>query len=183
MNKYTTDFEVRKATLRKLGGDPTGLQTIYEVDLAILDKIGGGGGGLTPEEVEVIAKEVAYEKVDDIKITGEDDNPRIEVGPMEHQSFVYEGDTGVAYELQQGEEFKYHYGGMTANEEVSTVTLSVTGQIGEEQYDSSIFLTTRSVGATIELNGGQSSISINNKRVLTEEDLDGVNEILESVLY
>lgn len=100
--QYNTDFEVRKATLRKLGGDPTGLQTIYEVDLAILDKIGGGGGGLTPEQVSEIVREVAYEKVDDIKITGEDDNPRIE---------------------------------------------------------------------------------INNKRVLTEEDLDGVNEILESVLY
>lgn len=41
--EYANDFEVRQATLTKLGGDPTNLTNIYEVDLAILDKTSGGG--------------------------------------------------------------------------------------------------------------------------------------------
>lgn len=44
-NNLSNDFEVRQATLVKLGGDPTNLSNIYEVDLAILEKTGQGGGG------------------------------------------------------------------------------------------------------------------------------------------
>lgn len=43
---YDSDFEVRLATLGKLGGDITKhYDSTYEVDLAILDAIQGGGGG------------------------------------------------------------------------------------------------------------------------------------------
>ena len=49
MSNLVNDFEVRKETLRALGGDPTGLANIYEVDLEILKLIGSGGGEGIPE--------------------------------------------------------------------------------------------------------------------------------------
>ena len=43
---YDSDFDVRLATLAKLGGDVTkSYDSVYEIDLAILDAIQGGGGG------------------------------------------------------------------------------------------------------------------------------------------
>lgn len=46
MNNLKTDYDVRLATLKKLGGDMTKkYATIYDVDLAILEKTGQGGGG------------------------------------------------------------------------------------------------------------------------------------------
>ena len=46
MSNLSNDYDVRLATLKKLGGDMTKkYATIYDVDLAILDKIGQGGGG------------------------------------------------------------------------------------------------------------------------------------------
>lgn len=46
MSNLSTDYDVRLATLKKLGGDMSKkYATIYDVDLAILDKIGQGGGG------------------------------------------------------------------------------------------------------------------------------------------
>lgn len=62
MSNLSTDYDVRLATLKKLGGDMSKkYATIYDVDLAILDKIGQGGGGgeggsLTPEQEEAIEK-------------------------------------------------------------------------------------------------------------------------------
>lgn len=41
----STDFEVRKQTLINLGGNPQGLHTIYEVDLAIEEALRNGAGG------------------------------------------------------------------------------------------------------------------------------------------
>lgn len=49
MPNLVNDFEVRKETLRKLGGNPTGLANIYEVDIEILKRIGGGGGEGIPD--------------------------------------------------------------------------------------------------------------------------------------
>ena len=49
MSNLVNDFEVRKETLKKLGGDPTGLANIYEVDLEILKRIGSGGGEGIPD--------------------------------------------------------------------------------------------------------------------------------------
>lgn len=74
MSDYSTDFEVRKATLLKLGGDPTGLSTIYEVDLAILDKT--GGGGLTPVVVTTLPEKGEAGKMYFVPSTtpGEKDN-------------------------------------------------------------------------------------------------------------
>ena len=45
----SNDFEVRKETLRALGGNPDGLANIYEVDLEILKLIGSGGGEGIPD--------------------------------------------------------------------------------------------------------------------------------------
>ena len=45
MSNLVNDFEVRKETLRALGGDPTGLANIYEGDLEILRLTQQGGGG------------------------------------------------------------------------------------------------------------------------------------------
>ena len=45
MSNLSNDYDVRLATLKKLGGDMSKkYATIYDVDLAILDKIGQGGG-------------------------------------------------------------------------------------------------------------------------------------------
>ena len=62
MSNLSTDYDVRLATLKKLGGDMSKkYATIYDVDLAILEKTGQGGGGgeggsLTPEQEEAIEK-------------------------------------------------------------------------------------------------------------------------------
>ena len=45
MPNLVNDFEVRKETLRALGGDPTGLANIFEVDKEILRLTQQGGGG------------------------------------------------------------------------------------------------------------------------------------------
>ena len=45
MSNLVNDFEVRKETLRVLGGDPTGLANIFEVDKEILRLTQQGGGG------------------------------------------------------------------------------------------------------------------------------------------
>ena len=49
MPNLVNDFEVRKETLRALGGNPDGLANIYEVDLEILKLIGSGGGEGIPD--------------------------------------------------------------------------------------------------------------------------------------
>lgn len=58
--KYNTIYEVRRAILEALGGDPTGLNNIYEVDIMILKAIeeggGGGGEGLTWNQIKTNLK-------------------------------------------------------------------------------------------------------------------------------
>ena len=52
MSNLSNDYDVRLATLKKLGGDMSKkYATIYDVDLAILEKI-GQGGGVSIEEVD-----------------------------------------------------------------------------------------------------------------------------------
>ena len=52
MSNLVNDFEVRKETLRALGGNPDGLANIYEVDLEILKLTGGGSGAASHESVD-----------------------------------------------------------------------------------------------------------------------------------
>ena len=52
MPNLVNDFEVRKETLRALGGDPTGLANIYEVDLEILKLIGGIEPGIPDAPID-----------------------------------------------------------------------------------------------------------------------------------
>ena len=52
MSNLVNDFEVRKETLRALGGDPTGLSNIYEVDLEILKLISGIEPGITDAPID-----------------------------------------------------------------------------------------------------------------------------------
>lgn len=52
MSNLVNDFEVRKETLRALGGDPTGLANIYEVDLEILRLTQQGGSGIPDAPVD-----------------------------------------------------------------------------------------------------------------------------------
>ena len=52
MPNLVNDFEVRKETLRALGGDPTGLANIYEVDLEILKLIGSGEQGIPDAPID-----------------------------------------------------------------------------------------------------------------------------------
>ena len=64
MPNLVNDFEVRKETLRALGGNPDGLANIYEVDLEILKLIGEGGGGV---DWDTIKQNLAEDGVDSIK--------------------------------------------------------------------------------------------------------------------
>ena len=52
MPNLSNDFEVRKETLRALGGDPTGLANIYEVDLEILKLIGSSEQGIPDAPID-----------------------------------------------------------------------------------------------------------------------------------
>ena len=52
MPNLVNDFEVRKETLRALGGNPDGLANIYEVDLEILRLTQQGGSGITDAPVD-----------------------------------------------------------------------------------------------------------------------------------
>lgn len=64
MPNLVNDFEVRKETLRALGGNPDGLANIYEVDLEILKLIGSGGSGI---DWDTIKQKLAEDGVDSIK--------------------------------------------------------------------------------------------------------------------
>ena len=66
MPNLVNDFEVRKETLRALGGNPDGLANIYEVDLEILKLIGEGGGGI---DWDTIKQKLANDGVESIKFT------------------------------------------------------------------------------------------------------------------
>ena len=52
MPNLVNDFEVRKETLRALGGNPDGLANIYEVDLEILKLIGSGEQGIPDAPID-----------------------------------------------------------------------------------------------------------------------------------
>ena len=52
MPNLVNDFEVRKETLRALGGNPDGLANIYEVDLEILKLIGSGEQGIPEAPID-----------------------------------------------------------------------------------------------------------------------------------
>lgn len=64
MPNLSNDFEVRKETLRALGGDPTGLANIFEVDKEILKLISEGGSGV---DWDTIKQKLAEDGVDSIK--------------------------------------------------------------------------------------------------------------------
>ena len=52
MSNLVNDFEVRKETLRALGGDTAGLSNIYEVDLEILKLIGSSEQGIPEAPID-----------------------------------------------------------------------------------------------------------------------------------
>ena len=64
MPNLVNDFEVRKETLRALGGNPDGLANIYEVDKEILKLISEGGGGI---DWNTIKQKLAEDGVESIK--------------------------------------------------------------------------------------------------------------------
>ena len=64
MPNLVNDFEVRKETLRALGGNPDGLADIYEVDKEILKLISEGGSGI---DWDTIKQKLAEDGVESIK--------------------------------------------------------------------------------------------------------------------
>lgn len=66
MPNLSNDFEVRKETLRALGGDPTGLANIFEVDKEILKLISEGGSDI---DWYTIKQKLAEDGVESIKFT------------------------------------------------------------------------------------------------------------------
>lgn len=66
MSNLVNDFEVRKETLRALGGNPDGLANIFEVDKEILKLISEGGSGI---DWDTIKQKLAEDGVESIKFT------------------------------------------------------------------------------------------------------------------
>ena len=66
MPNLVNDFEVRKETLRALGGNPDGLANIYEVDKEILKILSEGGVGI---DWDTIKQKLAEDGVESIKFT------------------------------------------------------------------------------------------------------------------
>ena len=66
MSNLSNDFEVRKETLRALGGNPDGLANIFEVDKEILKLISEGGSGI---DWDTIKQKLAEDGVESIKFT------------------------------------------------------------------------------------------------------------------
>ena len=64
MPNLVNDFEVRKETLRALGGNPDGLANIFEVDKEILKLISEGGSGI---DWDTIKQNLAEDGVESIK--------------------------------------------------------------------------------------------------------------------
>ena len=64
MPNLVNDFEVRKETLRALGGNPDGLANIFEVDKEILKLISEGGSGI---DWDTIKQKLAEDGVESIK--------------------------------------------------------------------------------------------------------------------
>lgn len=67
---FDSDYSVRLATLAKLGGDAdkNKYDSIYQVDLAILEATQqGGGGSVTPEQVHAIIEEYNYTTMSDVE--------------------------------------------------------------------------------------------------------------------
>ena len=66
MPNLVNDFEVRKETLRALGGNPDGLANIFEVDKEILKILSEGGVGI---DWDTIKQKLAEDGVESIKFT------------------------------------------------------------------------------------------------------------------
>ena len=66
MPNLVNDFEVRKETLRALGGNPDGLANIYEVDKEILKILSEGGVCI---DWDTIKQKLAEDGVESIKFT------------------------------------------------------------------------------------------------------------------
>ena len=66
MPNLVNDFEVRKETLRALGGNPDGLANIFEVDKEILKLLSEGGVGI---DWDTIKQKLAEDGVESIKFT------------------------------------------------------------------------------------------------------------------
>lgn len=71
---FNSDYDVRLATLAALGGDTAKTyDSVYDIDLAILDAIeqGGGGGGMTYDQIKTL---LASSGVTEIVVNGDGDS-------------------------------------------------------------------------------------------------------------
>jgi len=76
--EYNSDFDVRLATLGALGGDTAKTyDSVYDIDLAILDAIeqGGGGGGMSYDQIKQL---LATSGVTEIVVNGDGDSITID---------------------------------------------------------------------------------------------------------
>lgn len=90
----STDFEVRKQTLINLGGNPEGLSTIYEVDLAIEEALRNGAGGGSGSGSIVYS---AGENIDitNNKISAKGYKYDDTTGSFEHYNVAHDGDAST----------------------------------------------------------------------------------------
>lgn len=65
---YRSDYEVRKATLKAMGGDETkDYRSVYEIDLEILKLTEQGGGGIDEGKVREVVEGYEYENEAGVK--------------------------------------------------------------------------------------------------------------------
>lgn len=64
--EYNSDYDVRLATLGAMGGDTSiKYDSVFSIDLEILKLVEqGGGGGVSPEEIQEIKDEILQMKGD-----------------------------------------------------------------------------------------------------------------------
>lgn len=113
MSNLSNDFEVRKETLRALGGNPDGLANIYEVDLEILKLTGGSGSGAASHESVDGVNYLTFVAIEDstIKLKIVKNNWYVEPGIFEYSTDnaatwnSYTLDTEIS--LKAGENVKF----------------------------------------------------------------------------
>lgn len=142
--EYNSDFDIRLATLGALGGDITKqYDSVYEIDLAILDAIqgGGGGGGLNYDQIKSLLSssgvtEIVFNNSGDTSSVTLDYDLISQIGQGGESNYfirnTYDELSGIT-DVKNGA--IAYIKGYTTTEESLVVTTDWYPQCGEWDYD------------------------------------------------